>query len=212
MVCFVDIVLVKIVTHSINTLFRFSVEKILIKDIRPGMQNITATFIILEVGSAIVTKENREVRTLLVADQSASINFSVWDEPSKLLAPGDIVHLTKGYASVWRSCLMLYSGKNGTVHRIGEFCMNFNEKLNMSAPNAFLQTNSGVTKIKSNVKQGIITNKSSQMRGTASVIQPRNVGDIQPTSGMRQITGSLSSSSSNTGRNDSKENYRNDRR
>ena len=51
---------------------------------------------------------------------------------------GDIVRLTKGYASVWRQCLTLYSGKNGDLHKIGEFCMVFNEQLNMSEPNPAL--------------------------------------------------------------------------
>lgn len=59
----------------------------------------------------------------------------MWDEPGKLLQPGDIVRLTKGYASIWRQCLTLYSGKNGEILKIGEFCMLFNEQLNMSEPN-----------------------------------------------------------------------------
>lgn len=63
-----------------------------------------------------------------------SINCSVWDDPGKLLCPGDIIRLTKGYASIWRNCLTLYSGKNGEIVKIGEFCMAFNEHLNMSEP------------------------------------------------------------------------------
>lgn len=59
----------------------------------------------------------------------------MWDEPGKLLQPGDIVRLTKGYASIWRQSLTLYSGKNGELLKIGEFCMVFNEQLNMSEPN-----------------------------------------------------------------------------
>lgn len=92
-------------------------------------------FIVLEVGAATLTKESREVRTFKVADPTACINVSVWDEPGKLLVPGDIVRLTKGYASVWRNCLTLYSGKNGDIHKIGDFCLTFNEALNMSEPN-----------------------------------------------------------------------------
>ncbi|CAG2056956.1 unnamed protein product, partial [Timema podura] len=84
-------------------------EFIQIKDIRPGLKNINVTFIVLEVGHPTVTKENREVRTFKVADPTACINVSIWDEPGQLLVPGDIVRLTKGYASVWRSCLTLYS-------------------------------------------------------------------------------------------------------
>lgn len=52
--------------------------------------------------------------------------------------PGDIVRLTKGYASVWRNCLTLYSGKNGDIQKIGDFCMVINEQLNMSEPNPAL--------------------------------------------------------------------------
>lgn len=65
-------------------------------------------------------------------------NVSVWDEPGNLLGPGDIVRLTKGYAAIWRHCLTLYSGKNGDIHKIGDFCLNFNEHLNMSEPNPSL--------------------------------------------------------------------------
>lgn len=113
----------------------FNNDCIMIKDIRPGLKNINVVFIVLEVGTMTLTKENREVRSFKVADPSASINVSVWDEPGKLLQPGDIVRLTKGYASIWRQSLTLYSGKNGEILKIGEFCMLFNEQLNMSEPN-----------------------------------------------------------------------------
>lgn len=109
-----------------------------IKDMRPGLKNINVVFIVLEVGHPTLTKENREVRTFKVADQSACINASIWDEAGQLLAPGDIVRLTKGYASLWRNCLTLYTSKLGELQKIGEFCMVFNEQLNMSEPNQLL--------------------------------------------------------------------------
>ncbi|XP_043647945.1 SOSS complex subunit B homolog [Drosophila teissieri] len=112
----------------------YNVECIPIKDIKPGLKNINVIFIVLEVGVATVTKENREVRNFKVGDPTACINVSIWDEPGKLIAPGDIVRLTKGYASIWRHCLTLYSGKNGEVFKIGEYCMVFNESVNMSEP------------------------------------------------------------------------------
>lgn len=52
-----------------------------IKDIKPGLKNINVVFIVLEVGAVTVTKENREVRNFKVADHTACINVSVWDEP-----------------------------------------------------------------------------------------------------------------------------------
>ncbi|CAG9821559.1 unnamed protein product [Phaedon cochleariae] len=105
-----------------------------IKDMRHGQKNLNVVFIVLEVGHPIITKENREVRTFKVADQSACINASIWDEAGQLLVPGDIVRLTKGYATMWRNCLTLYISKSGEMQKIGEFCMVFNEQLNMSEP------------------------------------------------------------------------------
>lgn len=111
-----------------------NIEYVQIKDLKPAMKNINAVFIVLEVGPPTLTKEAREVRTLRVADASASVNLSVWDEPGALLQPGDIVRLTRGYASLWRQALTLYSGKSGDIQKVGEFCMLFNEQINMSEP------------------------------------------------------------------------------
>jgi hypothetical protein len=105
-----------------------------IKDIRSGMKNINVIFIILESTAATKTKENREIFSFKVSDPSASINCSIWDDPGRLLVPGDIVKLTKGYASQWRNQLTLYSGKSGDIQKIGDFCMVFNEQINMSEP------------------------------------------------------------------------------
>lgn len=130
----------EIKTKSFLFLFFFyrDTQCIAIKDIRPNLKNINVVFIVLEVGPATVTKENRVVRTFKVGDPTACINVSVWDEPGNLLVPGDIVRLTKGYAAIWRQCLTLYSGKNGDILKIGDFCMNFNENLNLSEPNPLL--------------------------------------------------------------------------
>ncbi|XP_014247692.1 SOSS complex subunit B1 [Cimex lectularius] len=107
---------------------------ILIKDLRPGMKNMNLTVIVLDVGNPIPVKE-REVRTLKVADTSACINLCLWDDPGRYLYPGDIVRLTKAHVNMFRSCLTLYSGKAGDIDKLGEFCMVFNEQLNMSEPN-----------------------------------------------------------------------------
>lgn len=132
---------------------------IAIKDIRPGLKNINVVFIVLEVGLATITKENREVRTFKVADISACINVSVWDSPGKLIVPGDIVRLTKGYASIWRSQLTLYSGKNGDISKIGDFCLAFNEQINMSEPTPNAIVNSSIPQI----------NNGTSNNGTATI-------------------------------------------
>ncbi|XP_015912049.1 SOSS complex subunit B1-A isoform X2 [Parasteatoda tepidariorum] len=103
-----------------------------IRDIKPGMKSLNVVFIVLEIGRPNMTKEGHEVRTCKIADRSASINLSVWDEPGLYLQQGDICRLSKGYASLWKNCLTLYTGKGGDIQKIGEFCFTFSEVPNMS--------------------------------------------------------------------------------
>lgn len=107
-------------------------EPVYIKDIHVGMKNLTLTCIVLEVGPAVALKENREVRTVKVADATACINLAVWDDTGHYINASDILRLTKVYATLWRNSLTLYTSKTGTVEKIGEFCMVFNDQLNMS--------------------------------------------------------------------------------
>ncbi|KAK3577131.1 hypothetical protein CHS0354_037464 [Potamilus streckersoni] len=106
-----------------------------IKDIRPGLKNLNVVFIVLEIGKPTRTKDGHDVRSCKVADKTGSINISIWDEAGDLLQTGDICRLIKGYASVWKGCLTLYTGKSGGIFKIGEFCMQFSEVPNMSEPN-----------------------------------------------------------------------------
>lgn len=132
-----------------------------IKDMRAGLKNVNVVFIVLEVGPPTLTKESREVRTFKVADQSACINCSVWDEAGQLLVPGDIVRLTKGYASLFRNCLTLYTSKGGDLQKIGEFCMVFNEQINMSDQSQVLPMTSGAAGPLNNVPLNNGTNNGA---------------------------------------------------
>ncbi|KAK7154119.1 hypothetical protein R3I94_007476 [Phoxinus phoxinus] len=116
---------------------------ILIKDVKAGSKNLNIVFIVLEIGRVTKTKDGHEVRSCRVADKSGSIAISVWDELGSLIQPGDIIRLTRGYASMWKGCLTLYTGRGGDLQKIGEFCMVYSEVPNFSEPNADLlgQTN-----------------------------------------------------------------------
>lgn len=109
---------------------------VFIKDIKPGLKNLNVVFIVLEIGRVTKTKDGHEVRSCKVADKTGSITISVWDEIGSLIQPGDIIRLTKGYASLWKGCLTLYTGRGGELHKIGEFCMVYSEVPNFSEPNS----------------------------------------------------------------------------
>uniref|UniRef100_A0A8C6SJM6 SOSS complex subunit B2 n=1 Tax=Neogobius melanostomus TaxID=47308 RepID=A0A8C6SJM6_9GOBI len=105
----------------------------LLKDVKPGSKNLNIVFIVLEIGRVTKTKDGHEVRSCKVADKSGSISISVWDELGSLIQ----------YASLWKNCLTLYTGRGGDLQKIGEFCMVYSEVPNFSEPNAELlaQTN-----------------------------------------------------------------------
>ncbi|XP_054828881.1 SOSS complex subunit B2 isoform X2 [Eublepharis macularius] len=109
-----------------------------IKDIKPGLKNLNVVFIVLEIGRVTKTKDGHEVRSCKVADKTGSVTISVWDELGSLIQPGDIIRLTKGYASLWKGCLTLYTGRGGDLQKIGEFCMVYSEVPNFSEPNSDL--------------------------------------------------------------------------
>lgn len=106
-----------------------------VKDVKPGLKNLNVLFIVLETGRVTKTKDGHEVRTCKVADKTGSINISVWDDVGNLIQPGDIIRLTKGYASVFKGCLTLYTGRGGDLQKIGEFTMLYSEVPNFSEPN-----------------------------------------------------------------------------
>ncbi|XP_077780023.1 SOSS complex subunit B1 isoform X1 [Podarcis muralis] len=114
--------------------FKMTTET-LVKDIKPGLKNLNLIFIVLETGRVTKTKDGHEVRTCKVADKTGSINISVWDDVGNLIQPGDIIRLTKGYASVFKGCLTLYTGRGGDLQKVGEFCMVYSEVPNFSEPN-----------------------------------------------------------------------------
>lgn len=119
-----------------DVVYTMTSELTRIKDIRPGLKNLNVEFIVLDVGKPTRTKDGHNVRSCKVADRTGSINISIWDDIGDLLQSGDICRLTKGYGSLWKGCLTLYSGKGGDIVKVGEFCYLFAEVPFMSEPNA----------------------------------------------------------------------------
>lgn len=150
----------------------------LIKDVKPGSKNLNIVFIVLEMGRVTKTKDGHEVRSCKVADKSGSIAISVWDELGTLIQPGDIIRLTRGYASIWKGCLTLYTGRGGDLQKIGEFCMVYSEVPNFSEPNPELinQTNQQNKTGKGDQNQ---TGNSPPNQNSGTPAQPGN-GAMQP--------------------------------
>lgn len=185
----------------------------LIKDLRAGVKNLNMTLIVLEVGPPTTTKENREVRSCKVADQTGCVNISIWDEPGQYVQPGDIIRLTKGYASFWRNCLTLYCSKAGDIQKIGEYCMLFSEQPNMSEPNPTLAAqiaaqnlnknpglNSGTNVNNGNSSNGPPLNRNSSGASTSSHTSTANTQNSTQSSKSGARFNASSTSNDSSGR------------
>ena len=72
-----------------------------------------------------MTKDNDMITHALVADHTASIYMSLWNEQGEQIQPGDIIRLTNGYSTLFRNAMVLHSarvgGPNpGALEKIGE--------------------------------------------------------------------------------------------
>ncbi|KAA0193591.1 SOSS complex subunit B1, partial [Fasciolopsis buskii] len=92
-----------------------------LKDLKPNMKRVSCMFIVLELGPTTRTKDGNEVRTAKVADRTGTINLSVWNENSSLIAPCDVIQLLQGNTTVRGGCLTLNVGRFGQLIKIGEY-------------------------------------------------------------------------------------------
>jgi len=67
-----------------------------------------------------------------VADSTGSVNLSLWDTTADWLQAGDIIRLKGAHCTLFHGSLILYSGRHGSIERIGEFTMVFTEVPNIS--------------------------------------------------------------------------------
>lgn len=110
-------------------------EITLIKDLKVGLRNVNVIFIVLEVGQkTVLAKDGTEIRNCKIADRSASIALSIWGPLGNYIQPGDICRLYRGFVASWKGTPTLYVGKGGELTKSGEFCLIFNESINMSDP------------------------------------------------------------------------------
>lgn len=140
-------------------LLALGMDYTLIKDLKSITKNVNVLFIVLEVSSRIATtKEGHEIRTCKVADRSACINFVLFGELGAHIQPGDICRLTRAYVGTWNGSMALYAGKGGELVKTGDFCMIFNENLNMSEINKIIKppttTNATASPMATNVAPG----------------------------------------------------------
>eukprot|EP00462_Mataza_sp_D1_P027999 CAMPEP_0175176982 /NCGR_PEP_ID=MMETSP0087-20121206/34117_1 /TAXON_ID=136419 /ORGANISM="Unknown Unknown, Strain D1" /LENGTH=101 /DNA_ID=CAMNT_0016468877 /DNA_START=34 /DNA_END=339 /DNA_ORIENTATION=- len=91
------------------------------------MTNVNVSCIILDKGPVQKTRDEHRVSRTLVADESASVTLSLWDDLIDLLHAGDIISITNGYTTTFKNQFTLCVGKKGQLFKVGDFTMLFNE-------------------------------------------------------------------------------------
>lgn len=159
-----------------------------VKDLKPGIKGLVMNLIVIEVGKPTITKENHEVRCCKVADHTGSVRLSVWNEVGALLCPGDIIRITKGYATLFKGFITMYTGAGGTVEKIGEFCMIFSET-------PFISENMYTEELVKNHQQSYISRSntfSKEINGQDNKVstgeQKNESNNIKPNSIQQKVT------------------------
>ncbi|KAF5141472.1 oligonucleotide oligosaccharide-binding fold containing 2b [Vairimorpha ceranae] len=93
-----------------------------IKDLKIFIKNVDVEFIILKLLETTLTKDNDKIYTYLVADESGSIEASIWNI---LLDIGDIIYIYDAYVSSFKERKRIFKSGNGYIRRIGEIKKEF---------------------------------------------------------------------------------------
>lgn len=113
------------IVELLTSLKSIRMDFVAIKDLSPESKSVTVKFIVLEILKCVTSKDNHKIITFKVADQTASINCSIYGELGELLKPSDIVQMTKCFASVRKGRLLLSSGKSSKILRMVRWCGKF---------------------------------------------------------------------------------------
>ncbi|XP_063680323.1 SOSS complex subunit B1-like [Bolinopsis microptera] len=101
-------------------------------DLCMGMKSVNLRVIVLHVGDPQVVKGGQTVKACKVADQTGSVELSLWSPWCDSIQESDILQLTNCYMGVYSNRLVVYVGRSGSVAKVGEFTMLYAEMPNIS--------------------------------------------------------------------------------
>lgn len=100
-----------------------------ISDISAYNKNFELTFMVIKSLGHIKTKDNDMVYSYLVADDTGSVEYSIFNQSLHL---GDIIMVNYAYATFFKGRLRVYNSELTVARRIGEFCFSFRTSPNIS--------------------------------------------------------------------------------
>jgi replication factor A1 len=93
-------------------------QAVQVKDIKPGMNNITLTVHVASVSKPrkVSTKYGEAtVAQAVVEDETGSITLNLWRDQVNLVKPGDVIRIENAYTREFRGKVELSIGRNGRI-------------------------------------------------------------------------------------------------
>ena len=106
-----------------------------VKDMTENSKNVNAVLKVIEIGAVKDIKSqygDKRVCEVKVADATASILLSLWDDQIGKIAEGDTISIQNGYISVVRNSMRLNIGKYGKMLLSEEALSDVNIEVNIS--------------------------------------------------------------------------------
>ncbi|MCC6055375.1 MAG: single-stranded DNA-binding protein, partial [Desulfurococcaceae archaeon] len=94
-----------------------------IKDLKPGMENVTVDVRILESYGTRTIETKAGMRTLgeyLVGDDSGRVKLVVWGQKASALNVGDVIEIKNAWVTTFRGEVQLNAGKNSEFTKLTE--------------------------------------------------------------------------------------------
>ena len=89
-----------------------------IRDIKPGMECLTLTVEVVDIGTPkIVETRFGEAKTALavVKDETGTINLKLWRDQVDMIKPGDIIQILNGFAVLYAGRVEINVGSRGRI-------------------------------------------------------------------------------------------------
>ncbi len=103
-----------------------------IATLKPQDRNLELKVILIKQTDSRELKNRLRLTQFQAADATGSVLLTLFGDIGPKLRCGDILYMEGAYVSVYNKEATLYTGKKGTVYRIGRFYMTYKEKPNIS--------------------------------------------------------------------------------
>ncbi len=114
-------------------------KEVKIKDLKPGMDNITIKVRVLEASKPKVIqtrKGSRVISEALVGDETGRTRMTLWGRKAGSIEAGEVIRLKKAFVTAFRGVAQLNIGKQGEIVRLDDSEVVASNKIPENSPKA----------------------------------------------------------------------------